>query len=97
MVVKTSVLSDEDTTFQTMMNKVEFKYIPCNRIIETVDNLDSSTSISHSVYVFNMQNAESVKEILMMCVEKEPSFKVDNITIEIRNNKPMPFYCFCLY
>ena len=94
IVVKADVLSDEDTILQTKLNTVT---VPYKRVIETVDNLDSSASVSHAVYIFSMRDAESVKEILMKCTLENASFKAANISIEVRHNKSMPFYAFCMY
>ena len=87
IVIKTTVLSDEDTTFYSTIKIMRLnKDIPCKRVLETIDDIDASTSESHSSYIFNMADAEVVKEILLRCIENT-SFKVHNITIETRINK----------
>ena len=60
--------------------------MPCKRVVETIDDVDTRVRESHSLYIFSLQDAEIAKDILIQCIENT-SFKVENITIETRINK----------
>ena len=80
IIIKTSINSEEDNTFETIMKITNLNQkVSCKRVIETVDDVDTGLSESHSLYIFKLKDAEIAKEILMKCVEST-SFKVENIT-----------------
>ena len=87
IVIKTFINSEEDNTFETIVKVTNLNQkVICKRVLETVDDVETGLTESHSLYIFNLQDAETAKEILMKCVEST-SFKVENITIETRVNK----------
>ena len=87
IIIKTSINSEEDNIFKTIIKITNLNQkVSCKRVIETVDDVDTGLTESHSLYIFNLKDAELAKEILMKCVEST-SFKVENITIETRINK----------
>lgn len=87
IVIKTAVNSKEDNTFETIVKISNLNQkVSCKRVLEIADDVDTGIRESHSLYIFNINDAELAKEILMKCVEST-SFKVENITIETRINK----------
>ena len=87
IVIKTVINSEEDNTFETIVKVTNLNQkVSCKRVLETVDDVETGLTESHSLYIFSLKDAELAKEILMKCVEST-SFKVENITIETRVNK----------
>ena len=86
LVIITKVLSEEDATFETIINIMNLNQkVNCKRVIETIDEVDTRLRESRSLYIFSLQDSAIAKEILIQCIEVE-SFKVENITIETRIN-----------
>ena len=87
IVIKTVINSEEDNTFETIVKVTNLNQkVSCKRVLETVDDVETGLTESHSLYIFDINDAEICREILMQCCENI-SFKVENITIETRVNK----------
>ena len=87
IVIKTVINSEEDNTFETIVKVTNLNQkVTCKRVLETVDDVETGLTESHSLYIFSLKDAELAKDILIKCIENT-SFKIENITIETRINK----------